>query len=121
MPDQAYVSYMKLVLGLYILKILEQEKMHGNQLAERIVIRTGGAYRPNTNALYPLLRSMEEKGYVTGHWQNPNTRSKRIYEITADGIKRLPELEAMLAERLKQIEVKIALLREDLLGFKNEL
>lgn len=110
-----YLSYMRLVLGLYILKILQLGPAHGNKLAEEIKRRTQNAYSPNTNALYPLLRLIEEKGYIVGEWDSPVTRSKRVYTITAAGIARIPALEVMMEERLKQLERKIAILRSDLL------
>lgn len=114
--DENYLSYVRLVLGLYILKILQQGPAHGNKIAEEIKRRTENAFTPNTNALYPLLRRMEEKGYLVGAWENPVTRGKRIYTITAVGVERLPALHDMLAERLKQAERRFAILRSDLLG-----
>jgi len=116
MQDNSYVSYMRLVLGLYILKILEQGPAHGNMLAEEIERRTQGTFTPNTNALYPLLRLLEERGYVVGEWNSPITRSKRIYTITEGGINRIPTLELMLEERLKLSARKLAILQTDLLG-----
>ncbi|WP_371372400.1 PadR family transcriptional regulator [Sporomusa aerivorans] len=110
-----FLSFMRLVLGLYILKILQQEPAHGNKMAEEIKRRTENAYTPNTNALYPLLRIMEEKGYIIGEWDSPVTRNKRIYTITESGLARIPALELMLEERLKQLEWKVAVLRQDLL------
>ncbi|CUH94723.1 hypothetical protein P22_0789 [Propionispora sp. 2/2-37] len=111
-----YLSYMRLVLGLYILRILQQKPAYGNKLAEEIKRRTQAAYNPNTNALYPLLRIMEDKGYIVGEWENSVTRSKRFYTITEVGIARIPALELMLKERLEQFEWKITILRTDLLG-----
>jgi len=111
-----YLSYIRLVLGLYILKILQQGPAHGNKLAEEIKRRTNNSFTPNTNALYPLLRRLEEKSYLVGEWDNPDTRSKRIYTIAEFGITRIPELELVLEERLEQMEAKIAILRSDLLG-----
>lgn len=111
-----YLSYMRLVLGLYILKILQQGPAHGNKLAEEIKQRTQTAYTPNTNALYPLLRIMEEKGYITGEWNSPVTRGKRIYTITETGAARIPALAVMLEERLQELERKVAILRADLLS-----
>ena len=73
-------------------------------------------FTPNTNALYPLLRLMEEKGYIVGEWDNPVTRGKRNYTITAAGADRIPQLEAMMEERLRQSDRKLAVLRSDLLG-----
>lgn len=113
--QEDYVSYMRLVLGLYILKILQQGPAHGNKIAEEIKHRTKNRYTPNTNALYPLLRLMEEKNYIVGEWSSPDTRCKRVYTITDVGIARLPALVVMMEERLKQIEEKVAILRSDLL------
>jgi DNA-binding PadR family transcriptional regulator len=116
MPNNYYVSYVRLVLGLYILKILRQEPAHGNKLAEEIKRRTQNAYTPNTNALYPLLRLLEERGYVIGEWNSPVTRSKRVYTITETGVARIPELEQMMEARIAQVEWKLSILRTDLLG-----
>lgn len=111
-----YLSYMRLVLGLYILKILRQGSAHGNKLADEIKLRTQNMYSPNTNILYPLLRIMEDKGYVIGAWDSPDKRNKRVYTITEAGVTRIPALELMMKERLDQLEKKIAILRTDLLG-----
>ncbi|WP_347487857.1 PadR family transcriptional regulator [Desulfoscipio sp. XC116] len=108
-------TLMKLILGLYILKLLQQGPNHGNKLVMEIKQRTQDAYIPNTNALYPLLRKMEERGYVVGEWESPTTRGKRVYTITDAGVARIPALELMLEERLKQIERNIEILRLDLL------
>ncbi len=110
-----YLSYMRLVLGLYILKILRQGPAHGNKIAEEIKRRTKNYYSPNTNLLYPLLRIMEEKNYIVGVWDNPATRGRRIYTITQVGSAYIPELEAKLKERLEEAEARIAILKSDLL------
>jgi PadR family transcriptional regulator PadR len=106
----------KLILGLYILKILQQGPAYGNKLAIGIKGRTKDIYTPNTNALYPLLRILEERGYIIGEWDNPITRSKRIFTVTAAGTAQIKRLEIMLEEQLQEIERKIAMLRLDLLG-----
>lgn len=118
MSGQTYdhLSYMRLILGLYILKILQQGPAHGNKMAEEIKRRTKNAYTPNTNALYPLLRIMEDKQYIAGEWDSPVTRGKRIYAITETGVARIPALEVMLEDRLAEAEARITMLRLDLLG-----
>ena len=110
-----YETLMNLIIGLYILTILEKEPTYGNKLAMEIKNRTQDAYTPNTNALYPLLRIMEEKGYIIGQWDSPVTRGKRILTITAVGIARIPALEILLQERIEEVERKMAILRSDLL------
>jgi DNA-binding PadR family transcriptional regulator len=108
-------TQMRRILGLYILKILRQGPAYGNKLSIEIKQRTQDAFTPNTNALYPLLRKMEERGYITGEWESPDTRSKRIYTITDTGVAHIPELELKLQEQLRETERRIAILRADLL------
>ncbi|OPY56195.1 MAG: Transcriptional regulator PadR-like family protein [Pelotomaculum sp. PtaU1.Bin035] len=107
----------RLIIGLYILKILEQGPAHGNKMAMEIKRRTQGIYTPNTNALYPLLRTMEERGYISGEWDSPVTRGKRVYTIKDAGVAYIPTLELMMQEKLKQAERWITILRTDLLGY----
>ncbi len=110
-----YETLMNLIIGLYILKILQQEPAYGNKLAAEIKRRTQDSYTPNTNALYPLLRKMEERGYIVGEWDSLMTRGKRIFTITDVGIARIPALEELLQERITEVERKMRLLRTDLL------
>jgi len=111
-----YETLMNLIIGLYILKILQQEPAYGNKLAMEIKRRTQETYTPNTNALYPLLRIMEEKGYIVGEWDNAVTRGKRIFTITDVGVARIPSLEISLQTRIEEVELKMNILRTDLLG-----
>lgn len=114
--DDNYTTFMNLVIGLYILKILQHGPTYGNKLATEIKRRTQEAYTPNTNALYPLLRILEEKGYIIGAWDSEVTRGKRIFTITTGGVDRIPALEIMMAERIAAINKKMEILRSDLLG-----
>ena len=109
-----YKTGVKIITGLYILKILKSGAAYGNKISEQIKMQTQNLLTPNPNALYPLLRKMEEDGYVTGEWNNPETHSKRIYTITNTGIALIPVLEDKVKKRFVQTEKQIAILREDL-------
>ncbi|MDF2635053.1 MAG: lineage-specific thermal regulator protein [Pelosinus sp.] len=113
-----YQTWVNIITGLYSLIILEREPAYGHKIAGEIKCRTGGAISPNSNALYPLLRKMEERGYITSSWEKPDTRGKRIYNITAEGISRIPSLRAEFQQRLEEAEVRLQILRSDLLSNK---
>ncbi len=113
--SEKHETQIRIILGLYILKILQQGPAYGNRLANEIKRRTQDIYTPNTNALYPLLRVMEERGYIVGEWDNAVTRGKRIFTITDVGVARIPALKVMMEERMREVERRIALLRADLL------
>lgn len=71
-----------------------------------------GEHKPHPNNLYPLLRSLEEKGYINGNWDNPDTRGKRIYSITTLGIEIIPVVREKARQRLDELEKKIKVLRQ---------
>lgn len=113
--ENDYKTWIKSIIGLYVLVLLEQEAAHGNKIAEEIRRRTHDTISPNPNALYPLLRAMEERGYITGSWNNPETRNKRVYAITEQGLAFIPVLREKVRARLDELERKIQILRKDLL------
>jgi len=114
LKSDEYKTGVKIITGLYILKILQNGSAYGNKMAEEIKERTQNLITPNPNALYPLLRKMEEDGYITGQWDNPGTHSKRVYTITDAGSSLVPVLQSKVKDRFMERERKIAILREDL-------
>ena len=36
--------------------------------------------------VYPLLRDLEEEGYIKGWWEEPDKRSIRRYRLTDEGL-----------------------------------
>lgn len=109
-----YKTGVRIITGLYILKILQNGPAYGNKMAEEIKNRTQHLITPNPNALYPLLRKMEEDGYITGEWDNPGTRGKRIYTLTDAGCSLVPVLQNKVKESFLERERKIAIVRDDL-------
>ncbi len=79
-------QWKRLLTAAFVLDILSRESSYGNKIEREIYKRTNNVYRPNPNELYPVLRYMENKGYVGSHWDAPDKRSKRIYSITDKGV-----------------------------------
>jgi len=70
----------------------------------------------NTNKIYPLLRRLEERGFVTATWEHPSKRSRRTYTLTPSGRERLERIKEAMRPYLDQIETAIARLRNELYG-----
>jgi DNA-binding PadR family transcriptional regulator len=64
--------------------------------------------------MYPLLRSLEERGLVAGSWEHPERRSRRFYELTEEGDRERAALAADLAPRLDALATALTSLREEL-------
>ena len=103
----------RLFVALYILIILKESPAYGNLISERIKEMSNGLYKPNPNALYPVLRSLEDSGEITGEWDNPETRGKRFYYITDAGIDLIPLLKTKVRERLIYLEDMIEVSRKN--------
>ena len=72
---------------LYILHLLREKSYYGNEIIEEIKSRLHNKWEPSPGMVYPLLRELEEEGYVTGWWEEPDKRSIRRYRLTDDGYK----------------------------------
>ena len=96
--------WIKLITGLLILKMLKDRPAYGNQIADEIKRDTQDTIKPNPNFIYPLLRKMEEEGYVEGCWENPITHSKRIYTITPTGLAYFEQLKETVRAKFLEIE-----------------
>jgi PadR family transcriptional regulator PadR len=73
------------VLPLLVLHLIGQGPSYGNQLMERIAGMTEGVLSVNPNTMYPLLRRLEEQGWIEGKWEHPERRTRRYYSLTGEG------------------------------------
>jgi PadR family transcriptional regulator PadR len=71
------------LLDLIVLQFLDAQPMHGYQIITKIRRSFGVYFGPST--VYPLLGSLENKGYVTSHWNMQSKRPRKIYELTNEG------------------------------------
>jgi len=81
---EAQTKLMKGLLDLVVLQFLSQQPMHGYQIITRIRRSFGVYFGPST--VYPLLGSLEKKGYVSSVWNMETERPRKIYNLTNDGL-----------------------------------
>ncbi len=44
-------------------------------------------FTTDANTLYPLLRRLEKQGYLTSEWNTDETRPRKFYRTSADGMR----------------------------------
>src|SRR5205807_1678026 len=64
----------KTILPLLTLHLLSEGPEHGYALMDRIANMTGDIMPVNSNTMYPLLRRLEERGFIVGEWEHPDRR-----------------------------------------------
>nr|WP_302520670.1 helix-turn-helix transcriptional regulator [uncultured Allisonella sp.] len=57
-------QWKRLLTATFVLKLLSESNSYGNRLEKDIFARTHNTYKPNPNELYPVLRLLEDKGFV---------------------------------------------------------
>jgi DNA-binding PadR family transcriptional regulator len=65
--------------------LLSKKPHHGYELMKEINVRTRGFWKPTAGGMYPMLKDLQESGYVQGEWDTKTRRRKRIYKITESG------------------------------------
>ncbi|MEX2179486.1 MAG: PadR family transcriptional regulator [Gemmatimonadaceae bacterium] len=77
-------------LGILILKALLPGTAHGYAVSRYIEDATGDVLRIEEGSLYPALRRLEDRGWVTSEWGlSENNRRARFYKLTPAGRKHL--------------------------------
>jgi transcriptional regulator len=75
---------------LAILSVLENEPLHGYEIARQIEQQSQGGLQFTLAALYPMLYRMEKRGWVKGVWETgENGRRRRSYRLLPRGRKML--------------------------------
>lgn len=104
------------LLALYVLHLIAEQPRHGNDVMRQIEQRTLGSWSSNPGAIYPLLSSMEENGLVQSRWEDPDKRTRRIYQITDEGRKELERLHGVLRPKVMEAIEVLHELYDDLYG-----
>ena len=104
----------KTIFPVLLLHLIKVQPDHGYGLMQRIEDICGDLVAVNTNKIYPLLRRLEERGFVTATWDHPTKRSRRVYSITELGEERLRRIKGNMLPYLEQIERAVGRLKHEL-------
>jgi DNA-binding PadR family transcriptional regulator len=117
-PKDVFLSEVKTrdVFPLLILHLVREKPAYGNSIMAQIREISAGAMSVSPNTVYPLLRRLEEKGYVEGEWERPETRSRRFYKITPEGEEKYREIKGRFEVHLLRVSEAIESLHRELYG-----
>jgi len=71
------------LLDLMILQFVSTQPMHGYQIITKIRKNFGVYFGPST--VYPLLNTLEKKGFLKSEWNMNSERPRKIYNLTSNG------------------------------------
>ena len=102
------------ILPLLVLHLCAKEPTFGNRMIAEIERITDGVLNVNPNTIYPLLRSLEERGLIKGEWEHPDRRSRRFYEATEAGREELGDLINQVGPFLDSVMRSVTLIRREI-------
>ena len=77
-------------LDLIVLRLLRAGPANGWDVTQSIQLVSKGTLEVNYGSVYPALRRLEARGWVTARWSaSENNRRARYYDLTAAGRKQL--------------------------------
>lgn len=71
--------------SMLLLRLLEEKDMYGYEMIETLESRSNHVFSLKAGTLYPLLHSLEEKGYLISYENEVNGKTRKYYSITKNG------------------------------------
>lgn len=89
-----------------MLKIISERKHTGYELIKKIEQHSGN--KPSTGTVYPLLKSMQNEGWIKGLEQDDKT----YYDITKSGIETLKEYDIIKQDYITKMHESVSIINE---------
>ena len=89
--------------SMLILKLLSEKDMYGYEMIESLRERSENVFELKAGTLYPLLHSMEGKGYVDVYEKEVLGKTRKYYSLTKAGKKQLKGKEEEWKEYAKAV------------------
>lgn len=75
--------------SMLLLNLLSEKDMYGYEMIETLHQRSNHVFDLKAGTLYPLLHSLEEKGYLEAYDDLESAKPRKYYRITKKGLKYL--------------------------------
>ena len=71
--------------SMLLLKLLTATDMYGYEMIETLRKKSNDVFELKDGTLYPLLHSLEQKGYLTSYEEEASGKVRKYYSITGEG------------------------------------
>ena len=91
-------DFLKGVPELLILQVLDRQPMHGYDLVQAIRQASGCRLDFGEGCVYPVLHRLEKQEFLSSERVTVGGRTRIIYQVTRQGVKRLKESRSVWEE-----------------------
>lgn len=115
-PKELFLGEVKSkdIFPVLILHMVSVKPEYGNSIIRKMKEMSDGVMVVSPNTVYPLLRRLEEKGYLTAQWEDPDTRTRRFYTITPSGEAKYAEMKERFGGHLLRVRRAIDAIQREL-------
>lgn len=78
-------------MALMLLRLLEMKDMYGYEMISVLREKSENVFELKAGTLYPLLHSLESKGYVISYEDDSSGKTRKYYQLTPSGRKHVNE------------------------------
>ena len=78
-------SLMSGSMTMLLLRLLAEKDMYGYEMIETLEAKSNHVFELKAGTLYPLLHSLESKGYVRSYEDASSGKKRRYYQLTEAG------------------------------------
>ena len=94
----------KNLTDIQILRLIQTQPMWGYKIKKQVEAKFDVKLRHG--ALYPLLNTLEQKGFLTSEKKQHGGRTRKVYTITRKGKQYLEAYNSILKEQIKCSDIK---------------
>jgi len=87
------------LLDIQLLRLVQAQPLWGYRIKKKV--ETDFQVKLRHGALYPMLNSLEKRGFLTSQKQQQGGRARKVYTITKNGRKFLQTYYSILREQLE--------------------
>jgi PadR family transcriptional regulator PadR len=87
------------LLDIQLLRLVQVQPLWGYRIKKKV--ETDFQVKLRHGALYPMLNSLEKRGFLTSQKQQQGGRARKVYTITKKGRKFLQAYHKILREQLE--------------------
>jgi PadR family transcriptional regulator PadR len=94
----------KNMLDIQLLRMVQAQPQWGYSIKKKV--ETKFRIKLRHGALYPMLNSLEKKGFLTSQKQTKDGRARKIYTITKEGAEYLQSYYDILKQQIEGTDLK---------------
>ena len=91
------------LLDIQILRLIRAQPMWGYKIKKQVEAKFNVTLRHG--ALYPLLNSLEQEGFLTSQRQQQGGRTRKVYTMTHKGNEYIEAYEGILKEQIQKHDI----------------